>query len=83
MDRKWLACPRKHVLRQLEQSQPDLRVAQVRDRQPVRLPFVRSTVVLVLDRTLRDLDRASDRIKVVRDGATSSAITRPLDWLIS
>jgi len=32
---------------------------------------------------LRDLDRASDRIKVVRDGATSSDITRPLDWLIS
>jgi hypothetical protein len=31
---------------------------------------------------LRDLDRASDRIKVVGDDGASTDITRPLDWLI-
>jgi len=31
---------------------------------------------------LRELDRASDRIKVIADGSCSSDITRPLDWLI-
>lgn len=32
---------------------------------------------------LRDLDRASDRIKVVQNAAVTTDLTRPLDWLIS
>jgi hypothetical protein len=31
---------------------------------------------------LRELDRASDRIKVVGEGVTSTDITKPLEWLI-